>query len=133
MPADIQSKVLEFLAAKGFINDQRSADAFVASRRRMGWGPTRIRAAFHKRGLAGQIGERALAEEFGGAEEAKSALDLLRGKKRRFIGTEAKPTPKGPEKALSFLLRRGFSYSSSRLAVQKVFSYNPELPEDGEN
>ncbi len=130
VPPDIQDEVLEKLTSKGWVNDQRSAESFVASRKRMGWGPAKIRSAFLKRGLAGPLGEKVLADEFKGVEEAHSALALLRAQKRRFLKSSRGLNDKGPEKALGFLLRRGFSYPSSRLAVQKVFSYNPDLPEE---
>ncbi len=116
--------------AKGWINDQRSAESFASSRKAMGWGPSKIRFAFYKRGIPGPVADKALSAEFAGEAEADSALRLLRAHKRRFLGSGQISKPKGPEKALSFLLRRGFSYPSSRLAVQKVFSYNPELPEE---
>jgi SOS response regulatory protein OraA/RecX len=125
--------VLETLTAKGWVDDRRSAESFAASRKAMGWGPSKIRSAFFKRGIPGLLADQALFAEFGGEAEAESALKLLQAHSRRFLGSNQVSKPKGPEKALSFLLRRGFSYPSSRLAVQKVFSYNPELPEEDEN
>jgi SOS response regulatory protein OraA/RecX len=118
------------LSSKGWINDQRSAESFAASRKRMGWGPAKIRAAFFKRGIAGSLAEKALAAEFGGQEEANSAIGLLRSQRRRFRRSGRALSSKGQEKALAFLLRRGFSYVSSHLAVQKVLGYNSDLPEE---
>ena len=130
VPLSVQDQVMDFLVAKGWVNDQRSAESFASSRKAMGWGPTKIRSAFFKRGIPSPLADKALSAEFGGEAEAVSALRLLGAHQRRFLASNRVPKPKGPEKALSFLLRRGFSYSSSRLAVQKVFSYNPELPEE---
>ena len=130
VPQPVQDQVLEFLLSKGWVNDQRSAESFASSRKAMGWGPSKIRSAFFKRGIPGPLADQALSAEFGGESEAESALKLLKAHQRRFLGSNEVSKPKGPEKALSFLLRRGFSYPASRLAVQKVFSYNPELPEE---
>ena len=130
VPIDIQDKLLDWLTSKGWINDERSAEAFMASRKRMGWGPAKIRVGLLKRGFPKPLIDQTLSEYFGKDEEGECALHLLRGKKSLFPASNPKIPVKGPQKALAFLVRRGFSYACARLAVQKVFGYNSELPDE---
>ncbi len=130
VPADLQAQLLDWLITKGWINDERSAESFTASRKGMGWGPAKIRVGLLKRGLARTLIDTAMRENFGKDEEGDCALHLLRGKKSFFRLSNPGRSKKGPQKALAFLVRRGFSYGCARLAVQKVFGYNSELPEE---
>jgi SOS response regulatory protein OraA/RecX len=130
VPTEIQAQLLDWLASKGWVNDERSAESFTASRKGMGWGPSKIRVGLLKRGIAKTLIDQTLREHFGKDEEGECALHLLRGKKSFFRDSNPDNSNKRPQKALAFLVRRGFSYGYARLAVQKVFGYNSDLPEE---
>jgi len=100
----------------GWQDDTRFAELLVRSRASAGQGPLRIRAELATHGLDQEAAAAALAafEEAGPADWVALASDQIR---RRFASalTGDRVTER---KALEFLLRRGFSMSQIRAAIQ---------------
>jgi regulatory protein len=93
--------VLDALTAKGFVNENRVAEA-VVHRKASGWGAARVRQALQDKGLPPDVVANALADLPG--TEAERALQVWQ---RRF-GT---PPVDARERArqMRFLAARGFS------------------------
>ena len=116
--ADELDAALETLQRQGFQNDRRYAEALVRSRALAGQGPVRVRAELRLNGVpAADVDAAFEAAEAGGVDWESTAARVA----SRFLPTLR--AARGPEglkqrhKALSFLLRRGFSQDQARRAL----------------
>jgi len=116
--AEESDAALEALQRQGFQDDRRYAEALVRNRALAGQGPVRIRAELRMNGVpAADIDAAFEAAEAGGLDWAAVALRVA----ARF--QSALREARGPEglklrhRALSFLLRRGFSQDLARQAL----------------
>lgn len=116
--AEELDSALETLQRQGFQDDRRYAEALVRSRALAGQGPVRIRAELRQNGVpSGDIDAAFHAAEGDGLEWDAIARRVA----ARFL--PALRAVRGPEglkqrhKALSFLLRRGFSQEQGRRAL----------------
>jgi regulatory protein len=110
---------LETLQRQGFQDDRRYAEALVRSRALAGQGPVRIRAELRMNGvLAADVDAAFEAAEADGVDwadvAARVAARFLPGLRASGRGPEA---IKQRHKAISFLLRRGFSQDQARQAL----------------
>lgn len=111
---------LETLQRQGFQDDRRYAEALVRSRALAGHGPVRVRAELRQNGVAAADADAAFesAEAAGLDWEAAAARVAARflPALRAAQGQEAL---KQRHRALSFLLRRGFSQEQARHALSR--------------
>jgi regulatory protein len=108
--ADAVAECLEDLRDRHYVDDERYARQFVASRARRGHGPIRIRHELTDLGLSADAAEVALAEHGGWAKQAQQVRE------RRFGST---PPSDWAEKARQarFLQYRGFSNDDIHTAL----------------
>lgn len=115
-PPEIADAVLRELTEQGYLDDARFARLFVQDKRDLNqWGAGRIVRALVQRGIGRELADLAVAQEAPGDEEAQRALDLLSG---RFPSPIV--TARDRERALGFLLRRGYEYE---LAVDALTAH----------
>ena len=110
---------LDTLQRQGFQDDRRYAEALVRSRALAGQGPVRIRAELRMNGLSAADVDAAFeAAEADGLDWTEVAARVA----ARFLPA-LRASGRGPEaikqrhKAVSFLLRRGFSQDQARQAL----------------
>lgn len=111
----VVEEVVAWLLGLGYLDDQRFASSYTASKRRAGWGPVRIRRELALKGVASPLVEAALrpAEgsaqgSAGGSEGATEGEEALVGTLRRKFAEAARRDPPGARRrAAAFLARRG--------------------------
>ena len=118
-PATIDQAVLELQRA-GYLDDERYAARFAEDRRTLdGWGAARIERKLQAVGVASETIQGALAAQSAG-DELEAALAVL---ERRFATPLA--TPRDRERALGFLVRKGYAME---LAYDAIRAHTRELP-----
>ena len=117
--AEESDAALEALQRQGFQDDRRYAEALVRSRALAGQGPVRIRAELRMNAVSTTDVDAAFeAAEAGGVDWFGIAARVAA--RFRPALRAAGPGPDGAKvrhRALSFLLRRGFSQEQARLAL----------------
>ena len=116
--------VLGRLADQGWQDDTRFAGALARTRAMAGYGPRRIQAELAGHGLGGEAGRDAL--DTTETNWAQSALALLT---RRYASADLRD-PKVRNRALGFLLRRGFDQSTAYATLRKLGAANEGAGED---
>ena len=112
-PAVIDSVVGE-LCEQGYLDDARFAQRFAEDRRRLdGWGVERIERRLRELGIDGDL-IAAAVECQDANEELAAALVLLQ---RRF--PEPPATPRGCERALGMLVRKGYELELAHDAIRR--------------
>ncbi len=131
LPNDIAQAVLQKLIAKKYVNDKTYAESFVHFKMAQNWGPTKIRMGLFQKKVPREIIDQTLKASYPQADEARQAVELLERQKQRFLRKKEKKPGQRTRQALEFLVRKGYSLSAARLAVERVFRYNPDpLSED---
>jgi SOS response regulatory protein OraA/RecX len=130
LPTAIAQTVLDKLIAKKFVNDANYAESFVHFKMSQNWGPTKIRMGLYKKKVPREIIDKTLKASYSPEGEGERAIELLERQKQRFLRKKEKKQGQRLRQAFEFLVRKGYSASAARLAVVKVFSYNPDLSED---
>jgi regulatory protein len=123
---------LETLQRQGFQDDRRYAEALVRSRALAGQGPVRVRAELRQNGVpAADIDAAFEAAEAGGVDWETTAARVA----ARFLPS-LRAAARGPEgmklrhRAVSFLLRRGFSQVQARRALAIRSDASDAFPDD---
>ncbi|HXL73367.1 MAG TPA: regulatory protein RecX [bacterium] len=127
LPAGIAQIVVEKLIAKKFLNDQAYAESMVHAKTSQNWGPSRIRTALYQKKVPREIIDQTLKSSYSPEGEARQAAELMERQKQRFLRKKEKNKGQRLRQAFEFLIRKGYSVSAARLAVNQVFSYNPDL------
>ena len=119
-------RLVERMAALGYVDDRAFATAKAASLGRRGYGEHRVREALRAAGIADEDG--AEAAESARRDAWESALRFAR---RRRIGpfAESEPDRAGREKALGALLRAGHPADLARRLVAARPGHVPEADE----
>jgi regulatory protein len=130
LPTTMAQAVLEKLIAKKFVNDETFAESFVHFKITQNWGPTKIRMGLYKKKVPRDIIDKTLKASYSPEGEGEQAIELLERQKQRFLRKKEKKKGQRLRQAFEFLVRKGYSASAARLAVDKVFSYNSDLSED---
>ena len=130
LPTAIAQTVLDKLIAKKFVNDETYAESFVHFKMSQNWGPTKIRMGLYKKKVPREIIDKTIKASYSPEGEGEQAVELLERQKQRFLRKKEKKKGQRLRQAFEFLVRKGYSASASRLAVDKVFSYNSDLSED---
>ncbi len=113
-PATIDAAVAE-LARAGYLDDARYAARFAEDRRSLdSWGTERIERKLQAVGVAAEHVRAALALQ-DAADERGAAIDALR---RRYPTPPA--TPRECERALGFLVRKGYAMELGYEAIRAV-------------
>jgi SOS response regulatory protein OraA/RecX len=94
------------------------------------WGPTKIRMGLILKKVPREIIDETLRASYPQEDEARQAQELLERQKQRFLRKKEKKPGQRLRQALEFLVRKGYSLTTARLAVDKVFRYNPDLSAD---
>jgi SOS response regulatory protein OraA/RecX len=129
LPAAIAETVIEKLVAKKFLNDQAYAEALAHFKASQNWGPSKIRTALYQKKVPREIIDQVLKSSHSPEGEAQQALELLERQKQRFLRKKEKEKGQRSKQAFGFLVRKGYSPSAARLAVNRVFGYNSDLSE----
>lgn len=123
--ASFVNGIVEECKGLGLVNDAEYARVFVISRHRSkGHGPRRLTADLLKRGVNRSLIDAALHQlEDENVQESASLLLHKKWKSYRNV-----PPEKRRQRAISFLLRRGYDYSAAKLAYEAVT--NTEIEQD---
>lgn len=97
--------VIERFVEIGYINDERTAERFIKSLVRQGWGPMKIRVKMRQKGYPAETIDDALAEVDEDATWLESATDRLESKFRK---EASELDEKEMQKAYRHLSYRGF-------------------------
>ena len=117
-PATID-QVVASLAEAGYLDDARYAQRFAEDRRSLdAWGADRIERKLQMTGVAADHIAAALAGQ-DAADERDAALGALR---RRY---QELPTPRDRERALGFLVRKGYSLDLAHEVI-RAFARDPD-------
>ena len=130
LPSAIGEAVMAKLIAKKFVNDAAFAEAFVHFKVTQNWGPTKIRMGLILKKVPREIIDQTLRASYPQEDEARQAQELLERQKQRFLRKKEKKPGQRLRQALEFLVRKGYSLTAARLAVDKVFRYNPDPPSE---
>jgi regulatory protein len=119
--AEISSLAVESaisrLKKKGLLNDLEFARNWVESRGKK-HGPNRLRQELMLKGVEKEIIDQILAIESAVDRETDTAKMLLEKKLKAYAHL---PEREGKQKAILFLMRRGFDYQTAREVVDQVF------------
>ena len=111
-PTTIDAGIAELTRA-GYLDDARYAVRFAEDRRSLdSWGTERIERRLQAVGVAGEH-VRAALERQNAADEREAAIDALR---RRYSTPPA--TPRERERALGFLMRKGYALELGYEAIR---------------
>jgi regulatory protein len=119
IPEDVADEVLDWLAARGLLDDAAYAGQYAESRRLgQGYGPERVRQELRRRGVDAETARAAVEERY----DEDETLAMARAQaERRWPGLAREPDPRKRRKKLfDFLVRRGFSFDTARRAVEAV-------------
>jgi len=130
LPTAIGQTVLQKLTDKKFVNDAAYAESFIHFKMGQNWGPTKIRTGLYQKKVPRKIIDQTLKASHSPEAEARQAVELMERQKQRFLRKREKKKGQRLRQAFEFLVRKGYSLSTARLAVDKVFSYNPDLSDD---
>lgn len=116
--ADEAGDALEALQRQGFQDDRRYAEALIRSRALAGQGPVRIRAELRVNAVPAAVIEAAfMAAEADGVDWAATA-DRVAARFRAVLrAAEGVDRQKARQRAVAFLLRRGFPQDLARAAL----------------
>jgi regulatory protein len=103
---------LDNLSRQDFQNDERFAYALARSRQSAGYGPQRIRAELYQHSLESEHIDQAITAL--NCDWLEMAQDLVA---RRYL-RKMKQDPNQTQKAVAFLLRRGFDQKTAFTAVK---------------
>jgi regulatory protein len=113
---DLAEAVVRELTEQGYLDDARFARLFVEDKRNLDrWGRGRIQRALIQRGIARDLAALAVDDDESADDELERAVSLLC---TRFPSPPEAPPER--ERALGFLLRRGYEYE---LAVDALAAH----------
>ncbi|MDE2996058.1 MAG: RecX family transcriptional regulator [Bacteroidota bacterium] len=118
VPEDIAGRIYARLADLGYLDDERFARQFAASRlRSKGFGPRRLEAELRRKGIDASTA-RAAIEEVCSPDDVESQLKEQLEKAQKKYRKEA-DGPTKTRKIMAFLARRGFSPGAIREALDR--------------
>lgn len=115
-PEDICYKVANYMAAKGYINDKRFAEALVYSYMECKlYGPKRVKQELYRRGIRGKTADEAIENSLDGLEQRLMMLI-----ERKYDGYLHDPDDiKAITKVKNGLVRAGYDYDDINRAVKE--------------
>ncbi len=105
---------IERLKNYGYLNDQKTAEEFIRSKIRKGWGPEKIKVELMRRGIFEEEAENLIKEIFLEVDEKEMIMKLA----EKFLGSRRGENIK--EKLKGFLFRKGFSYDKIIDVIEKI-------------
>lgn len=114
-PEDICYKVVNYMAAKGYVNDRRFAEALVYNYMECKlYGPRRVKQELYKRGIRGRIADQAIENKLCGLEERLHSLI-----EKKYLGYLQDPDDrKSVEKVKNGLVRAGYDFYDINRAIK---------------
>jgi regulatory protein len=122
---DTAESVVNELAASGFLNDEQFAKEYVEEKLKLNAvGLNKICSELYSKGINKGIIESVLSEK-SDADEYENAIKLAAKKMKSSVikNVEAK---KQKQKLYSFLLSKGFDYSTIDMVIKKIFTGEEE-------
>lgn len=115
-PEDICYKVVNYMAAKGYVNDRRFAEALVYNYMECKlYGPRRVKQELYKRGIRGRIADQAIENKLCGLEERLHSLI-----EKKYLGYLQDPDDrKSVEKVKNGLVRAGYDFYDINRAIKE--------------
>lgn len=115
-PEDICYKVVNYMAAKGYVNDRRFAEALVYNYMECKlYGPRRVKQELYKRGIRGRIADQAIENKLCGLEERLHSLI-----EKKYLGYLQNPDDrKSVEKVKNGLVRAGYDFYDINRAIKE--------------
>lgn len=110
-------KVILFLKERKFLDDREFARAWVASRASRPLGPYRLRQELKLKGVNQDIIDEELERLEGGSPEAETVSRIARVKFEKLCAREPE---KAKRRIYEYLIRRGFSSSNVRDALENL-------------
>ena len=105
------------LIQDNFLNEQRFADAFVQGKfNQKGWGKRKIEVELKKHGVSRHCAEIALSN----VEKDEYSLKLLKVAEKKWRSLLHEPKRVRKQKAIRFLLGRGFFYEEIKEALVRI-------------
>ncbi|MFN5598986.1 MAG: regulatory protein RecX [Gemmatimonas sp.] len=119
-PAQIR-EALDRLEAAGLLSDEAVAQAEASARLRRGEAPARVTQQLRRKGVAGAVVSRAVADAItdDGFDEMAACRAVAEKRARTLAGDEPVAAAR---KLLGFLLRRGYSGTVARRVVAEVLA-----------
>jgi regulatory protein len=108
---EIAAQVVERLQTERLLSDERFVESLIASRRRRGIGPLRVKQELARKGIAEEIIDRSLDES------GREWVELSREVWRKKFGAKQPRTQTERAKQARFLQSRGFSFDH----IQRLF------------
>lgn len=118
-PAQVVKKTVDRLHELSLVNDSRFAELFIRTKLASGWGRRRITIALQEHHLEEPVLLEALEQECPESQEVDRAASQLRG--RSLV------THKDRQWAIKRLVRRGFTFSVARQAVDMAAQAASEI------
>jgi regulatory protein len=109
---ELAAQIVERLQSERLLSDERFVEMLIASRRRRGIGPLRVRQDLERKGVAQDIVERWLNPN------DREWVELVREVWRKKFKAKKPKTPSERAKQARFLQSRGFSFDQ----IQRVFN-----------
>lgn len=115
-PEDICYKVVNYMAAKGYVNDKRFAEALVYNYMECKlYGPRRVKQELYKRGIRGRTADEAIENKLCGLEDRLKSLI-----EKKYLGYLQDPDDrKSVEKVKNGLIRAGYDFYDINRAIKE--------------
>lgn len=125
VPPEARHAVLDRLKREGLLDDGAYAVSVAQARAERGWGPRKIETALRLRRLDRDTIARALRELLPEDRVLERACRLLESRRARFCDDKTGENPRrGADRALRFLVSRGYTLDCARRAMRGFFGYN---------
>ena len=115
IPQDFAREAIEVAVRYRYLDDAALAGQLARGLRSRGYGQRRAAQTLRARGIGGEEAEAALREAYGDEDEVALALAVIA--RRSLSGDEA-----GKQRAVAFLVRRGFSTGAAWAAVKEALA-----------
>ena len=111
--SDVVAGTIEWLAERGYVDDERFVERYAAEKLRAGWALRRVRTELARQGLERELVDQVL-EATAEDDEAAAVRDhaLLDTLRRRFAGQLATDQKAAERRMIGFLARRGYDWET---------------------
>jgi regulatory protein len=117
LPEAAITEALDWLADRGYVNDELYAQTRLETLRKRRWGAEAIRQKLAQEGVPGPVAAEALSQQAEELHETELACDLAREREAR-LG--ALPWPQRRSRIYQYLARRGFAAEVISAALAQI-------------
>lgn len=118
VPESVADRVFGRMEELGYLDDERFARQFAASRMRSkGYGPRRLEAEMRKKGIPAELAKRVIADVCPVEDVEEQLKDQLKRALRRYRHEKDEAARK--RKIMAFLARRGYPHDAIRSAMDQ--------------